>query len=93
MSKVSSAVCLGAIGAFLVVSCGTRPEQAGGQPAAKGQQWEYKVLPFESIEGKGKGDFERAKKIELHSNKLGEDGWEYVGAIVDAYLVFKRPKK
>jgi len=62
-------------------------QSVNAQPAAKAQQWEYKFA--------GELKELKAEKIEEQFNKLGSDGWEYVGDIGGRgeLVFFKRPKR
>jgi hypothetical protein len=85
-------------GVFLAILVGTallmvsRPQQqAAAQAPAKSQQWEYKVVDFRrSIQGKDFGAM--TSRLTDEFDKLGKDGWEYVGDGPHAmgFSVFKR---
>ena len=60
------------------------------------QRWEYKT--FKASRDDYKGFFKGVKdeKFEKDINKLGQEGWEFVGqglndGINNNYLIFKRP--
>ena len=60
------------------------------------QKWEYKT--FKAARDDYKGFFKGVKdeKFEKDINKLGQEGWEFVGqglndGINNNYLIFKRP--
>jgi hypothetical protein len=84
----------------LAVSFHRGQSEARAEKQAKAQQWEYKVFPFATFEGKVANNF--TEKM----NKLAAEGWEHVGTVSTssktygngsthstAYIAFKRPKK
>jgi hypothetical protein len=85
--RILGALFVAAVVCFPVLSCNTSQQPANGQPAAKALQWEYH---FE------KGDWE-PDSLTAGFNKLGTDGWEYVGNInvplARGAYCFKRPKR
>jgi hypothetical protein len=97
--NLAFAVVLGLAVGLAFSSYRGQPE-ARAEKQAKAQQWEYKVFPFATFEGKVANNFTE------RMNKLSADGWEYVGAVSTssktfgngsthstAYIAFKRPKK
>ena len=76
-----------------------KEEKGAGVPAPV-PKWEYKVIRAESIRREVAED-----KMEAGLNKLGEEGWECVGAVGEvtgseaqgtwtkAVLILKRPKR
>jgi hypothetical protein len=84
--RILGALIVAAVVCFAVLSCSSPQQPANGQPAAKALQWEYH---FE------KWDF-APDSLTAGFNKLGADGWEYVGSInagVRSAYCFKRPKR
>ena len=61
------------------------------------QKWEYETFRADRDDYKGFFTGLKNEKFEKHINKLGEEGWEFVGpgmndGINAMILVFKRPK-
>jgi hypothetical protein len=72
-----------------VVGESTTPSSAHSATQPAVQKWEYKVIHLTRDE---------AEKFNPAFNKVGEEGWEYVGIVcnngVNAhYVAFKRPKQ
>jgi Domain of unknown function (DUF4177) len=64
----ASGLVLGVLGILLTAMPGTEV-----QAQEKAKQWEYKVVRFHSDNGEAKD----AEQL----NKLGQDGWEFVGVL------------
>ncbi len=81
-----------AVACLVMLSCSQPLQQAvNGQPAAKGQQWQYRLVQIPEKAGGGV-DFKKTQEL---LNNLGADGWEYAGGfeIHDKVSLFKRPKR
>ena len=60
------------------------------------QRWEYKTFKANRDDYKGFFKGIKDEKFEKDINKLGQEGWEFVGqglndGINNNYLIFKRP--
>jgi hypothetical protein len=97
MSRVNvvAFVLLIAVVAFWLGLQGASRERAEAQVAGKGQQWEYKVVASKSVGASNEAtDAKVAERWEAYLNKLGQDGWEYVGGspAPGLHVILKRPK-
>ena len=79
--RILGALLVAAVVGLTILSCSPPQQAVNGQPAAKFQQWEYKLMGW-AINPKAQ-DY----------NKLGADGWEFVGRDFVNNDVFKRPKR
>ena len=60
------------------------------------QRWEYKTFKAARDDNKRFFKWVKDEKFEKNINKLGQEGWEFVGqglndGINNNYLIFKRP--
>jgi hypothetical protein len=85
--RILGALLVAAVVGFTMLSCGPSQPQVNGQPGAKAQQWEYKLVekPLMDITVK-------TEDAEKEFNKLGAEGWEYA-AHTGWRTLLKRPKK
>jgi hypothetical protein len=68
MKKVIFGAVLAVVVAISLGGCGSADAQTKG----KGDRWEYTVLEVDKY---------KVEKVVADCNKLGEQGWEYVGVL------------
>jgi hypothetical protein len=96
--RLLAALLVAGVVGLMMLSCNPSQQPANAQAGAKAQQWEYQVVYIEGqltvAPGLDPKNWEKtASNATDFYNKLGADGWEYVGQTAPVFAVFKRPKR